>query len=183
MYHNLMWRRSKVWINVINCLLVFSRLICNINGGKDSWKLTTFSRRKFGAVCLSTRCLTMHFWQDKLTWIRETSGWTIFLWKRDGISWRKIGIASERPSATACRTLPAIKNDNDRKMPEQTEQLQCVLLNSNDFIVVVDLLEKWIVSVLPYIFWWIRKIHLTWYVQVLMSLIIVVTFVKYATVH
>lgn len=43
------------------------------------------------------------------------------LMKSRGISFRKIGIVSDRPSATDLRTLAAMKNDSDRKIPVQTD--------------------------------------------------------------
>ena len=44
------------------------------------------------------------------------SGWMIFLWNNLGMSCKKIGIASERPSATDFLTFAAMNRDTDLKM-------------------------------------------------------------------
>lgn len=54
-----------------------------------------------------------------LTCIMQTSGLMILRVKRSGISERKMGMTSERPSATALRTLPAMKNEHERNIPEK----------------------------------------------------------------
>lgn len=51
------------------------------------------------------------------TWTRATSISIIFRWKSSGISERKIGTKSARPSLTACRQLEPIKNELLRKIP------------------------------------------------------------------
>jgi hypothetical protein len=56
-----------------------------------------------------------------LTWTKATSGLTIFRWKSNGISERKMGTQSDRPSATALRTFAAIKKEHDRKIPAKLQ--------------------------------------------------------------
>lgn len=88
------------------------------------WYPTNSSRVRLAAKPTSERSSTINtfyyidwrqMWLMTLTVISDTSGRKIFWWNSFGISWRKIGTASARPSATALRTLPPMKNDTDRK--------------------------------------------------------------------
>ena len=52
-----------------------------------------------------------------LTWIRATSKSIIFRWKSSGISLKKIGVKSARPSFTAFRQLPPMNRELLLKIP------------------------------------------------------------------
>lgn len=66
-----------------------------------------------------------------LTWIKATSGLIIFRWNSNGISERKIGTQSERPSATALRTFAAIKKEHDLKIPAKINIYLMTFQNSS----------------------------------------------------
>lgn len=55
--------------------------------------------------------------------MRAMSGLMIFLWNNLGISCRKMGIESARPSATALRTLPPMNKDADLERENSIEGL------------------------------------------------------------
>lgn len=53
----------------------------------------------------------------------QTSGLMILRVNNNGISDKKIGMQSDRPSATGFRTLAAMKNEQDRKIPKNKKVL------------------------------------------------------------